>query len=180
MGYLELAARVLLATVFCLAVGGKLRPPKGFDTFARSLHESLGTPSGLARPIAGAVVLGEALVAALLVAPVSAQQGSLAAAAVLAGFTAVTAWLVRQRSLASCRCFGAGGTRFGPRHVVRNALLTAIAVFAAAAGPSSGVHPAGAAVAAAAACMLGLLVTRWEDLAALVAPITAGANRPSR
>jgi uncharacterized membrane protein YphA (DoxX/SURF4 family) len=180
MGYLEFGARMLLAVLFGLAVGGKLRSSGAFRAFAHSLREGLGTPPGLTTPIAAAVVIGEALVTALLVLPASARLGSWAAAAVLAGFTAVTAWLVHRRTTASCHCFGATGTRFGPRHVIRNAVLTAIAMLAAALGPSPGIHPAGAAVTAAAGGVLALLVTRWDDLVALAAPIAVNTDHPSR
>jgi len=170
---LDLFARVLLAVVFLAAVVGKSRSRQGFAEFRDSVAEL--APQWLpARPMAVAVVVGEAATVVLLAAPVTRFAGYALAVVLLAAFCAGIARTIHTRQTVRCQCFGAGGDVLGPRHLVRNCLLVAVAAAGALGG---GAPPSGpvALVALVTGALLGLLTTRWEDVAFLLVP--AGRNR---
>jgi len=78
---------------------------------------------------------------------------------------------VRRGNTAPCRCFGASSTPLGPRHLVRNALLLAVA----AAGLAGVLTPGalelpGTLVAGAAGLVVGAMITVFDDIADLVKP----------
>ena len=119
---------------------------------------------------AGAVIAVEASAAVLMLVPVTARGGAVLAAGLLATFTAGTGWLVYRRIKASCGCFGGTGAALRGDHVVRNAVLTAVAVLPAAAGRTPDLEWRGSVIAALAGCVFAYLMTRWDDIAALVGP----------
>jgi hypothetical protein len=120
-------------------------------------------PAGIA---AGLVIAGEACALALLVC--APRAGAVLSAAMLAAFTVALVAAVRGNRRAACHCFGNSDAVVGRVHVVRNALLLAIAGAWIAAGASS---PAELSATGAAAlgygALLGFLFTRWDDLAFL-------------
>ncbi|TDC96090.1 hypothetical protein E1292_38800 [Nonomuraea deserti] len=165
---LDLFARVLLAVVFTAAVVGKARSRQGLAGF-RDVVAAVGPRWLPAGPVAGVVVAGEAGAVVLLVVPGMRPAGYAVAAVLLVVFCAGIARAVLARQSVRCQCFGAGGGLLGPRHLVRNGLLVAVAV----AGASAGGVPAsaqGVLVAVVAGAFLGLLTIRWEDVAFLLVP----------
>lgn len=167
MGYAELVGRSLLALVFLVAVVGKLRGGAAFAEFAGSVAQFGLLPAGWVMPAARVAVGVEALVVVLLPLPATAPAGYLVATGLLGVLTGAMLAAVRRGRRPVCRCFGAGGAAIGARHVVRNALLAAVAVAGlalslAATGPSP--RPAGGLLAVAAAVPLAAVVVRLDDL----------------
>ncbi len=117
-------AAIALAALLGFAAVAKLRSPVATETdFA-----SLGLPNP--RFWAMAVPVAELLTAAVLIA--LPGWGGVLAFGLLAAFTANLALVIRSGRVASCACFG--GTSAAPvsaRHLVRNAVLLAMALLAA-------------------------------------------------
>jgi hypothetical protein len=140
------------------------------------VRELLPLSRTVTRPAALLVVLGEAAVVPLLAlpAPAAHRTGLALAAALLGAFAAAIALSLRRGSRTPCRCFGASATPLGPRHVVRNLLLTAGAAAGAVAPASTaGLHPGGVLSAVFAGLLLGLLVTVLDDLIEALRPLAA-------
>lgn len=167
---LDLFARMLLAVVFLAAVVGKVR---GYAEFRDSVA-AIGPRWLPAGPAAGAVVAGEAATVVLLAVPGTRLAGYALAAVLLIVFCVGIARAVRARQSVRCQCFGSGGGVLGPRHLVRNGLLVLVAVVGAFSGDMAASAPA-TLVALVAGAFLGLLTTRWEDVAFLLVP--AGRTR---
>jgi hypothetical protein len=121
---LDLFARVLLAVVFLAAVAGKVRTRQGFAEFRDSIAAL--APWLPARPVAVAVLAGEAAAVVLLAVP-GTGLGYAVAIALLAMFCGGIALAVYGRKAVRCKCFGASGDVLGPKHLVRNGLLIAVA-----------------------------------------------------
>jgi hypothetical protein len=145
MGYVEVAARLLVATVFAVALAGKVGSGRAYRAFVDSLLQMRVVPVRAARPAAAASVAAEVAVFAVAIA-ISLRGGN----------------------RAPCRCFGASATPLGRRHIVRNTVLVVIALagLASAAGGSAVAVP-GAVVAGGAGLVSGILVTAYDDIAAL-------------
>ncbi|MEU9497949.1 MauE/DoxX family redox-associated membrane protein [Streptomyces sp. NPDC048196] len=185
MDILAVACASCLAVVFGAAALGKLRGRAAFSRFAQSLTTWDLLPAGWVRPCAVIVAASEVVVLLLLLAsPLAAPAGPvgfLLAAGLLLAFTAGAALMVARGVRAVCRCFGASGTPMGRLHVLRNGVLTLIA--AAGVLGSSGIQavaPAYGAVAVAGGAVVGALVTRLEDLAALFRPSLPARPEPAR
>lgn len=120
-------ARVLaliLAAVFVVAAGAKLRSPRA--TAAELAELRLRFPAVLAW-LLPAVELGVA--ATLVAAP---AWGGIVAFALLAAFTAVLVGVVRSGRSVSCRCFGGLSTKpISRTTLARNGALLAMAAGAA-------------------------------------------------
>jgi hypothetical protein len=80
--------------------------------------------------------------------------------------------VVRRKQSIPCRCFGASTTPLSLRHIVRNAVLIAIAVLGAVAtiGSAAAQLPV-AIMAGVVGAVLGMLVAAMDDLMALVRPV---------
>jgi hypothetical protein len=116
---LALVASIALAAFLIVAAALKVR---AFTSSASAL-ETYGVPAPLRRPAMVAVVALELVIAAALVAGVSAA--AYAGAALLLVFAAVTGLaLLRGKRGAPCGCFGAR-SRVGPGAVVRDLVLAA-------------------------------------------------------
>ncbi|MGK5639348.1 MauE/DoxX family redox-associated membrane protein [Streptomyces sp. URMC 126] len=179
MEYVVAAARGLLGLVFLVSAVGKVSGRAAFMAFAASVR-SLGvvTPRR-ARPVAGAVVVGEAAVCGLLATPArgAAAAGFLVAAGLLAAFTVGIVAAVRRGASTPCRCFGASTTPLGIPHVVRNVLLCAVAVTGACVVPrAAGAEPGGVLAVGAAGSLAGAVVTQLDRLLALFRPLPAAAR----
>jgi hypothetical protein len=85
--------------------------------------------------------------------------------------TAGVVLVVRRRLVVRCRCFGAGRTRIGRRHVVRNLLLLLVGGLGLVAALSPGTAPstdaAGVLLAVGAAVLLASFVFHFDDLVEL-------------
>ncbi|GAB2847707.1 TlpA family protein disulfide reductase [Lentzea nigeriaca] len=125
---LDLFARVVLAAVFLAAVAGKVRTRQGFAEFRDSIAAL--APWLPARPLALVVLTGEALAVVLLAIP-GTSLGYALAVALLAAFCGGIVLAIRSAKSVRCKCFGAGGDVLGPKHLVRNAALIAVALVGA-------------------------------------------------
>jgi hypothetical protein len=176
---LGLTLRAALALVLLRAAVGKLRARDGLRELA-DLLGATGVPSRRRRPAAVALTAAELLVAAGLAVPVTARPATAAGCALLAVLSVGVALGVRRGVRVPCRCFGASGGRLSGLHVARNGVLTLLAAAAAALA----LLPGGdrlpdlptALVAGVGGLLLGELLVRWEDLAAL---LPAGPAVPS-
>ncbi len=136
MSAVALAARVVLALALAGAAVGKLRDREHVITQMDALLGArLGTIAAIGVPVA------ELAIAIALVAVPGSGLPTVAAVVLLLAFTVV---LVRAQSQhVPCPCFGGGATAspVGPRAVLRNGVLLALAVLATG-------NPSGASAAA--------------------------------
>lgn len=135
MGTVTLAARALLALVFATAGVAKLRDPEG----TRNTFRGFGTSERLAA-LVPLLAPTELAVACGLVLTVSARWAAAFAVLLLLVFIAGIVSALRAGRTPDCGCFG--GLRpepIGPRTLVRNGVLAALAVLVAVAGPTPGV-----------------------------------------
>jgi cell division protein FtsX len=65
--------------------------------------------------------------------------GAVVAVVLLVGFSVGIGVVLRARSVAVCRCFGASGGVLGRRHLVRNAVLVVVALAVVGGGASASV-----------------------------------------
>nr|WP_236666965.1 MauE/DoxX family redox-associated membrane protein [Nonomuraea sp. K271] len=161
-------ARALLAVVFFAAVVSKTRARREFAEFRDSVA-AIGPRWLPAGPAAVAVVAVEAAAVVLLAVPGTRLAGYALVAVLLIAFCAGIGRAIFARQSVRCQCFGAGGGQLGPQHLVRNGLLIAVAVAGAIAGGLPTSAPA-MLIALVAGAFLGLLTTRWEDVAFLLVP----------
>ncbi|GAA2230076.1 hypothetical protein GCM10010232_15470 [Streptomyces amakusaensis] len=181
MPYLVIGARCLLGAVFLAAVLGKVAGRGSFGAFVASVRALRVLRPGLARPVALGVLSAECAVSVLLLAPLPAPAvtaGFLAAAGLLAVFAAGIVRALRRGTAAPCRCFGASAVPLGVRHLVRNAVLAAVAALGVLAALRPGpvgtvgtVDPGGAAAAVLAGLALGALTAALDDIAELFRPV---------
>jgi uncharacterized membrane protein YphA (DoxX/SURF4 family) len=119
-----LAARLLLAAVFAVAAVGKLA---GRSRTVETLAE-FGVAVPLRRPVAIALPLAELAIAIALLPSATAAWAALAAALLLAVFTAAVARALTQGREVDCNCFGSlGPSRISRWTLARNALLLVLA-----------------------------------------------------
>ena len=166
--------RALLAVVFGTAAFGKATQ---LDVFADSLR-NIG-PQLFAtqfRRLAGAtvVVAAEATVCVLLVVPATSLAGLALALVLLLAFGAAIASVVHRGATAPCRCFGAEGSPLSSSHLLRNGLLGVVAAAGIAVrlsgGPVSALPDYHGALAVALGLLLGIGITRWDDLVFVATP----------
>jgi hypothetical protein len=173
MAYVAVFTRSLIGLVFLLSAWSKLPLGNRFDEFAASLTDMRLLAGRYVRPVAALVVAGEAAVPVLLLTlPV---PGFAVAGALLLGFSAAIAVVLRRGTPAACRCFGrARPAQFRWHHAVRNAVLLGVAGAGAAA---VAVHPSVpwqvAVVAVPAGLVVAALVAHLDDLVDLFAPVRA-------
>ncbi|MEV0269293.1 MauE/DoxX family redox-associated membrane protein [Hamadaea sp. NPDC050747] len=170
MSYLELACRLLLVTVFATAVAGKIASRPAWRAFVDSLNRMDAVPARLLQPAAWASLAAEIAISLLLVVPgrIFGAAGFVLAIGLLGSFTVAITSAIRRGKNAPCRCFGASVTPLGWSHVFRNSGLMALAALGLTAALSGGpIEVAPAVVAAATGVVVGLLVTRLDDLLAL-------------
>jgi hypothetical protein len=169
MAVAEIALRIMLAVVFAVAFGSKLRSRAAYAEFADSLGD-IGWLRGGRRAVAAAAVpAAEAAVVVLLALPWTVLAGFTATLVLLAAFTVVTGREAARGHRVLCRCFGAGTARIGPAQILRNVLLAAGAAAGLAIEPGShgAAGAAGLVVAIGVALLAALALIRWDDLAYL-------------
>lgn len=175
MAYLAVCCRAGLATVFLLAVAGKAAGRRPFREFAGSIARMRVLPPRAAVPVAAVTISAEAAIAVMIMSPFQATGivGCLLAAVLSVTFSVAVVVSLRRGNRAPCRCFGRSVTPLGARHVIRDAILLAFAAAGAVTCAAGGTaHAAGAAVAAGAGLFLGLAIAAYDELAALVFPIS--------
>jgi hypothetical protein len=188
MPFVELGIRAMLGVVFAIGVAGKLRSRAAFDGFVDSIPAFPGTRGNRLVVVAVSVVVLE--LAAMLLLIVRPQAGLVVATSLLTTFTAVMIVTLRAGTAMVCRCFGGEARPVGRGHVVRNAILVAASLAAAAlrwrhSTDRPGPEAAMAAVMIGIGVILGVLVTRSDDLVFLFRPArspltAAGEVRRSR
>lgn len=183
---LILALRCVVAVVFAASALGKARAPGEFRATVRDMRV---VPGRLTRPVAVAVPVLEAVLAAAVWVPALTTWAFAVSFGLIAAFTAALVSVLRRKIDTSCSCFGASRTRVGPAHLVRNAVLlgaTAAGFLAAlaAGGPGSvpvagSLDPTGVFVSLFGAVCVSALVLS-TDLLADVFSGTGGANGTTR
>jgi hypothetical protein len=171
MFYLVLTCRCLLGVVFAVSAASKLRPA-GFADFTRTVRAVVPGWSRWAGPIAAAVAAGEAMVVAGLFLPSTTPYGFGLAGLLLAAFVFAIVHTLRRGAAVRCRCFGSSGTPLGYPHVVRNALLIAVAVAgllgtAVTAGTGLAVPLPAAAVSVAGGVVAAAVLIRLDEIVEL-------------
>lgn len=175
MVYLLLSSCFGLAFVFGMSAASKAGR-RAFQDFAASAGPLEVLPKALRVPAAKAVVAAEGVITVALVVgagaaltktlePVAVLGFALAVLLLLA-FTGAVVVTLRRGVRKACKCFGASSTPLGRAHVVRNVLLLALAVagLLAASTDNTTPEPAAAAMAVVAGLIVGLLITRFDDL----------------
>jgi hypothetical protein len=157
-----LTLRVALAVMFGVAALAKIAVFR--RTWARV--RLFGIPEAMSRSVAIAIPVAELGAVALLIPDATARMGGLVAALALGAFSVAVVRLLVRHEAPDCNCFGVFHTsRVGPGMLVRNLVLTALALFIAIAGPGArtgiAFWPWAALVAAAAAATV--LAARLRD-----------------
>ncbi|MDQ2682217.1 MAG: TlpA family protein disulfide reductase [Chloroflexota bacterium] len=135
MDTIWLLARVVLAGVFAVAGVGKLLDIPG----SIRATQGFGVPERLARPIGVALPFLEILAAILLLPVSSALAGAVLALALLTAFLGGMINSLRKGEAPDCHCFGQLHSEpVGPRSIIRNAVLAALAVVILFGGTSPG------------------------------------------
>jgi uncharacterized membrane protein YphA (DoxX/SURF4 family)/thiol-disulfide isomerase/thioredoxin len=132
--WFSVVARLFLAGVFLVAAATKATDRVGVRETLRAFR----APAALIP--AGALLLPavEAIVAAALLIEPAARIGAAGALVLLAIFTAAIAATIRRGEDVECHCFGqASADPVGPRTLLRNGALAAIAIMALATDPPS-------------------------------------------
>jgi len=170
VAYANVGLRALLCAVFAVSAISKLRHPEVRDEIAHAIGQLLPFVGRTRSERLAFLVVGlELAVVGLLVAPRTDTTGLAAALGLLCIFTAAVGWgLFRGRRI-RCRCFGLDGSEAGVGHLTRNASLIVIAgAGLISAGAHGGESGGGTALAVGVGLLLGLIATRWDDLAFLV------------
>ena len=111
--------RCFIGFLLLAAVAGKLRH---FADFRHNLADSLGLGAARARLLAPAVVVGELLVAVMVLGPAQGA-GMLAALLMLAAFTAFVGYKFFSQGSVRCSCFGETGRPVTAYDLQRNLLV---------------------------------------------------------
>ncbi|GHJ43351.1 hypothetical protein Cs7R123_06930 [Catellatospora sp. TT07R-123] len=174
MPYVEVACRLLLATVFAIALVGKVSSRSAWVAFELSLRDMDVVPESRRPAAARASAATEAVIIVCLLIPgrVAGAVGFLLAAGLLAVFAVAIAAVVRRKRAVACRCFGASATPLSGRHIARNVSLIAVAIAGAVATTATAELPLPAAVlAGVVGALVGMLVAALDDLVALLRPL---------
>ncbi|MFG2039137.1 MauE/DoxX family redox-associated membrane protein [Dactylosporangium sp. NPDC048998] len=187
MSYVEAGCRCLLVLVFAVSSTSKLRDRAAWRRFTESVAGLAPVQRLATTPTAVAVVAAEVATTLALAIEPTARVGFATAAGILVALTSAVIIAYRRERRVQCACFGSGSV-VGPRHVVRNAILGAVAVaglLTASGDPGfavlpPGVHPAGAAIAIVAGLLGGIVMIMFDDLVELFAPAPVRAGTPQR
>lgn len=170
MTALEVSLRTVLAVVFGVAFGSKVRSRAAFTAFAEALGDLKWLHDRPRRALAVAIPLAEAGTLVLLLLPPVVLWGFACAAALLAVFTLVTGRALANGERVRCRCFGAGGGQIGRAQIARNLVLLGLSIAGLAVWPLShgGVAASGLVLAVGMAVLAGVALVRWDDIVQLV------------
>ncbi|MCC6792255.1 MAG: redoxin domain-containing protein [Thermomicrobiales bacterium] len=132
-----LIARLILAAVFAVAGFAKLLDRNG----SREGLEGFGVPPSLAKPGAILLPIVEIAVAVLLLPVGTAWYGGLAALLLLLAFVGGIAYNMSKGRAPDCHCFGQLHSEpAGWSTLIRNAVLSAVAIFLLIPGPGDSGH----------------------------------------
>jgi peroxiredoxin len=133
MDTILVTAQLVLAAVFVTAGVAKLLDLPG----SRKAVADFGVPAGIAKPLGTALPLAEIAIALTLIFVPTARWGAVAALALLAAFIGGISKAMRRGEAPDCNCFGQiHSAPAGPKTLIRNAVLAAIAVVVVADGPA--------------------------------------------
>ncbi|MCO5220173.1 MAG: redoxin domain-containing protein [Thermomicrobiales bacterium] len=126
MEYILLLARLILVITFLVAAVGKFLDLAG----SRKAMRDFGVPESLAGPAAILLPAAEVAAALLLIPTRTAWWGALLSLVLLAAFIAGIAYNMSKGRAPDCHCFGQIHSEpAGPRTLIRNGLLAALALF---------------------------------------------------
>ncbi|MFI8081432.1 MauE/DoxX family redox-associated membrane protein [Kitasatospora sp. NPDC086009] len=166
--YLLLGGRCVLAAVFAVSALAKFRAPREFASALRAMSV---VPGRLTGAVAAAVPVVEVAAGVLVWAPKPlATWGFALAGGMFAAFAVVLVSVLWRGLDVSCSCFGASGVPVNRAHVVRNAVLLAIAgagLSASTASDPGGLAAAGVAVALLVAAFASILIIATDTLVEL-------------
>jgi thiol-disulfide isomerase/thioredoxin/uncharacterized membrane protein YphA (DoxX/SURF4 family) len=135
MDTLSDVARAILAVVFAVAAVAKLLD---LPTSRRTMA-AFGVPARYASDAGTALPFAELATAVLLVIDATARIGAIAALVLLLAFIGGISASLSRGETPNCNCFGQiSAEPIGARTLVRNAVLTALAVLVAVNGPGAG------------------------------------------
>ena len=159
---------------FTYSAATKVAGRAAYADFRGWLRSAAGVPRSFAAPAAAVTVALEAAAAGAVLVPALAPAGFAVAVVLLAAFSAGVRSMIRRRVAVPCRCFGAGHRPPGPAHLVRNAILLAVAALglvltAAGAGPPP--LGADAVLAVVAGATAALLLVNLDELVVLYRPL---------
>jgi len=167
--YLLPVCQGLLVVVFFASAASKLRGGQALRAFATSLTEMGLVRHTHERLVAAAIAGAEAVVVLLLVIPFTRDAGFAGAAVLLVVLSAGVARVLARGTARPCRCFGASSVPLSPRHLIRNILLTAVAL--AGFVTPAGTQPVAASIVALlGGALAGFLVTALDDVIDLFTP----------
>jgi hypothetical protein len=165
MTYVEFGCRCVLGVVFAVSALSKTWKKGAFAAFRLATAALVPSARRYASALSTVVVVAEAAIVVALV--VLGTAGLVAACLLLTAFTVAIAAAVRRGDAASCRCFGATATPVSARHLVRNALLIAVAALGLAMPGQAGGDPAALGLAAVAGVVVAVLVISFDAVADL-------------
>jgi hypothetical protein len=167
VGYLAIACRVLVATVFAVSAASKLNGRASFDAFARATERLAGRAG--TRVVALVVVALECTVPMLVAYDATAFAGLLVAALLLSAFSVAIVRALHRGAQAPCRCFGRSERPLGRRHLARNGLLIGVALAGVTAESvrDAPLHGGGVVVAVAGGLLTALIVVLLDDVVEL-------------
>src|SRR5262245_30963307 len=173
MRNVEVVCRLVLGTVFVVALVGKTAGRSAFPAFVRSIAVMAVLPGWAVTPAAVLSEAVEAVVAVLVLVPQRSAgvAGLTLGACLLSALTAAVGLGLRRGNRAPCRCFGASSRPLGPGHIARNLALVAVCLL----GLGAALVPAPfelapTLVAGTVGLVVGLLVSAFDDLVAMVRP----------
>jgi len=168
MSAVDIACRGMLVLVFLASAIGKLGNFGGFVAAVRQLRL---VPGGWPRPVARMVVAAEAAAAGLLVLPSSfAAAGFVLVILLCAMFAVVIELSVRREIQVPCPCFGGSADLLNRRHLLRNAVLAAVAVVGLAGIQTGRPEFLAILISSVTAVFLAAVVIRFDDVADLLVP----------
>lgn len=159
---------------FAYSAASKVAGRAAYADFRGWLRSAAGVPRSIIGPAAAATVALEAGAAGAVLVPALAPAGFAVACLLLAAFSAGMRSMIRRRVAVPCRCFGTGHRPPGPAHLVRNAILLAVAALglvltAVGAGPPP--LGADAVLACVAGATAALLLVNLDELVVLYRPL---------
>jgi hypothetical protein len=168
----EIAGQSALAVVFAVACASKVARRDAWTAFLHTLP-SFGVPRHWPlKALAVAVVVLEGATAGLCA--LGLRSGALLAVVLLLPFTAGLGFALRANESVACRCFGVSHEPVGKGHLLRNAVLIALAAATSAAPNAARGELSAQVFSASIGVVMGILVTRWEELTYLL----LGASPP--
>src|SRR5688500_11483240 len=126
MEYLLLLARIVLAVTFLVSSVGKFLDLKG----SRKAMRDFGLPEPLAGPASIGLAIVELITALLLTPTSTAWWAAILSFLLLGAFIGGIAYNMAHGRAPDCHCFGQIHSEpAGPRTLIRNGLLAAVALF---------------------------------------------------